>query len=690
MYKPGITILLVLQLFILSSCENPMVNYLLGEENEGRKGGTEEWIDTSEVALWNGTWYYSLKEAVEAADDGLSAASPSLIEIRRNITRSNAMGGSGITIPAGKHIRLDPYTPDTASVVISRWETGGAFFTVEAGASLGLGPAITVDGALIASSGPLVMVEGGAEFTMDGALLRRGSSSNPGNGVYVKPGSVFTMKGDARVTDTDVYAGTGCSFTIKDNAHADDVYLESGTKITADGILTTNPAARITPQAYPDTMTPLVQVLDGDIDDSDGDGVKNNEKFDITPQSVAGNAPVHWRINDSGFLYTVAAHRFAGGRNIYYLTLQDAFNDANDGTLSNFDTVTLIENIDLNAADAFDVDQGQFIRLTVPADSTYVIKRIQNATQAMFNIGHGGTLEMTAPAASKIILDGGAEWSGGGTPSGGASNSGVTSSQPLVYVGTGAYDTTFILGPNVELQNNDRRTTAGVYFDGGAVEVRGSFVMNGGRIASNRTSGNGGGIFLNNNKDARINGGSITGNDAGLSGGGIMLDYYTGKSKLTMTGGNISRNRANGKVLVFVSSSLDGYGGGIFIPGVDENASTTNRFHLEGGVIQDNTSASGKGNGIVVDLNTTGGTAPVFTIKGNPSIIGNDILLRADPFLQAPKINVSGPFSPSAPVHITLDNYTTLPMPVLGGSFGPYLSWFTAAPYHIDSFGRIY
>jgi hypothetical protein len=326
----------------------------------------------------------------------------------------------------------------------------------------------------------------------------------------------------------------------------------------------------------------------------------------------------------------------------------------------------------------------------VPADSAYIIKRIVDATQAMFNVKNGGTLEIIASAGSQLILDGGAIWSDPAGPAGGASNSGVTSNQALVYVATGFYETKFILGPNVILRNNDRKTTPGDYHNGGAIEVRGSFVMNGGLITSNRTSGNGGAVFLhNNNKDARITGGAITGNDAGLSGGGIMLGYSTGISKLIMTGGLISENRANGKISGFVSSSLGGYGGGIFIPGVD-TTSSTNSFQMTGGTIQNNISASGKGNGIVVDLNNTGGAAPVFSIGGTASLVGNDVLLHVDPSRPAPKITVNGPFNPSTAVLVTLDNYGLLPTEVLAGSFGPYLSRFTAAPYNIDSSGRIY
>jgi hypothetical protein len=240
----------------------------------------------------------------------------------------------------------------------------------------------------------------------------------------------------------------------------------------------------------------------------------------------------------------------------------------------------------------------------------------------------------------------------------------------------------------VVLQNNDRRTS-GDYFDGGAIEVEGSFVMNGGQITANRTSGSGGGIFLHNNKEALIAGGSITGNDAGRNGGGIMLNYYDGKSKLDMTGGLIGGNRANGKVPTFISASLDGYGGGIFIPGTN-TSDATNRFRMTGGVIEGNISAGGKGNGVAVDRNNTSGVAPVFILGGTASLVNNDVLLHVDSFWPPLKITVTGPFSPSTPVHITLDSYNILPMPVLTGGFGPYISKFTAAPYGIDSLGRIH
>jgi hypothetical protein len=667
-----------LLLFFLLSCENPMVNYLLGERKK-----SEEWIDTSPVALWNGTWYYSLKEVVDAVPPNLSVPP---IEIRRNITRSNAMGGNSITIPADKDIQLKPYTPDTI-VTIRRWEAGGAFFTVEPGASLALGKGMAIDGALIVSSGPLVKVEGGAFFTMeDGSLVTRGRSSVPGDGVYIEAPGTFTMEGSARVADTGVYSETGCTFIMKDNAHAADVYLETGAKITLDGILSENPVARITPAAY----TAGEEVLDGislPLDISD-----NNEKFDVTPEEpVPGwSSPRHWRVDNDGKLYITAARRFAGGLNVYYPSLQDAFDAAYGAENENdFETVTLIANIDLAGNDKVTVAAGHYICLTVPAGNTYTIKRAQNATESMFIVSIGGGLKLEAPPGTQLILDGGAVWDSG-TPAEDAVNIGVTSEQALVSVsGMYGFITKFILRSGVVLQNNDRTTG-----NGGAVESTGLFEMYGGFITSNRTAGNGGGIYFNkDNGDALLAGGSITGNDAGLSGGGIMLYLYSGKSKLTMTGGLISGNKAGGKDSVSVSSSMGGYGGGIFIPGYGSSDLTRNEFHLEGGTIRDNISASGKGNGIAIDFNNTSFYyPPEFTIKENASITGNDILLHVNSSSYSPplasKITVDGQFNPSTPVLVTLDNYATLPMPVLTGSFD--LSKFTAeSPYSIDASGRI-
>jgi hypothetical protein len=654
-------------LFPLFSCENPMVNYLLGEREK-----KEEWIDTSPVARWWDStnsvwlWYDSLKEAVDAADDGISAASPSLIEIRRNVTRSASMGDSGISLPAGKHIRLDPYTPDTASAAIRRWETGGAFFTIEYGASLALGAGITVDGALIPSSGPLVMVEAGAEFTMeDGSLVTRGKSSNPGGGVYVEWISsvlfgVFTMKGGVR---------------------ADDVYLETGAMITLDGTLGANPVTRITPAAY----TAGEQVLDGvslPLDISD-----NNEKFDVTPETVPGwDDPRHWRVDNDGKLYVAVARRFDGSQNVYYPSLQDAFDQAT-GSASSFDTVTLIANIELDSSGKTVVSPAHYINLTVPAGTTYVIKRVQDTTETMLFVDILGGLEMSAPAGSELILDGGAAWTGGsnGTPAGGAVNGGVISSRPLISVDgvTGGPYGRLILRSGVVLKNND--TTS----HGAAIEAAGYFSMYGGLITSNRTAGSGGGIFFRaNNGPAVFAGGSITNNDAGLTGGGIMLDYSGENSKLTMTGGLIRGNRAQSRGGLPISGTLGGFGGGVFIPG-----KAGNKFIMTGGTIQDNVGGTGNnGHGIVMDRSAINfSDRPTFTIEGNASIINNDVHLHVTTFNDC-FITIDGLFSPSThPIRITLDNYTTLPKRALGGSnYSPYISKFTAAPYNIDSLGRIY
>ena len=72
-------------------------------------------------------------------------------------------------------------------------------------------------------------------------------------------------------------------------AGKNNVYLESGKTITIDGSLSSNPAARITPQSYTATT-----VLTGTIT---GGSPQNYTKFTVTP-----NGSELWKINSNGCL----------------------------------------------------------------------------------------------------------------------------------------------------------------------------------------------------------------------------------------------------------------------------------------------------------------------------------------------------------------------------------------------------
>ena len=73
-------------------------------------------------------------------------------------------------------------------------------------------------------------------------------------------------------------------------AGKNNVYLESGKTITSDGCLSSNPAARITPDDYGTTQP----VLAGDITDGTP---QNYTKFTVTP-----NGTELWEIGSNGKL----------------------------------------------------------------------------------------------------------------------------------------------------------------------------------------------------------------------------------------------------------------------------------------------------------------------------------------------------------------------------------------------------
>jgi hypothetical protein len=667
-------VLAAVLLIILLSCSNPMVNYLLGDIDVRK---TEEWIDPSPVAFYNGEWYHSLKEALDQAeqDGGGTVEAPLEIELRRNAADVHAMGSSEVTIPSGLHILLKPYTTDTPSVVLRRWQGAGAFITVENGGSLTAGPSVTIDGAGIPANDSLVRIEPGGVFTLDNAELRSGRSSGPGGGVYVAaanpappvPAALFIMKGGAaRVADTDVY-------------------LETDALITLEGTQTGNPIALITPQVYSKT----VQVLDG----APAVIYNSHKKFDVTPDQPVFPGPGYWRVNDTGKLVTVVARRQEGNTTYWYQSLKEAFDAATGGSPSNLKEVTLVANIEMDADDEVRVSIGNHIRLTVPADAPYSITRIASTTKNIFYISNNNYLEIGAPAGTEFVIDGGAQWSSSPVEDG-AVNSGVTSTEALVYVeGTlnESYRGTFSMTSGAVLQNNHR--TSG---RGGGIEAQGILLIKGGSIRRNRAE-SGGGLYCGGTNPAMktISGGLIEDNDAARGGGGIMMDVEFGGTKLTMTGGEIRNNRARNKYgSIFVSSALSGFGGGVFIP----SSANANVFHMSGGLIKGNKSDSGEGNGIAMDRMTY--PEPLFFIGGSARIESDDVHLHYHVMWQDCIITIESPLTAAngeEKIPLTMSAY---PSPgstirVLGESASGLVSTnyqkFTApSPYGINSAGRLF
>ncbi|MDR1177818.1 MAG: hypothetical protein LBK64_03215 [Spirochaetaceae bacterium] len=668
-----ITVLLCVVLF--ASCENPMVNYILGERP-----------DTSPVALWNGTWYYSLQDAVDAVPPG----SPELIQIRRDITSASTMGSGGIVL-GGKNIRLEPYVPDRPRITIKRWSLGAPVFLVDSGSSLVLGNGITINGAGQVAASALVDLAPGGSFTMEGgSVVTSGRNSGPGGGVYIAPGGSFTMKDSAIVSDTDVYL-------------AYDTALSASAKIHFTGALTAFPSiARITPENYIDGL----EVLTGD---KSYGTAENYKHLDVTPDAPPawGGQLRHWRVNSAGCLENVIARRMVNGAYEYYTSLYNAFTSSpNPPSPANpFDPpipryIELVSNVDLSAVTV--VEMGYYINLSVPAGAAYTIKRTAAlASNPLIRIQQSASLTLGAPAGSALIIDGGAKWDGGGNPAGTitiSNSGGIAASAPLIEVSGASYAwAELVLNDRVFLQNNDHTAGSGSR-NGGAVFVeQGSFSMNGGTITHNRCAGSGGGIYFGPNyaNDAdlppprNIRGGRISENHAEKSGGGISLalPFSVTDVEVKMTGGEITGNRASG-LDTDASSGLTGFGGGVFIP--DVGTLRINKFIMSGGRISGNISDSGQGNGVVMD--GANNPSELFELSGAAYIdYSDDVLLH---YLAGKHcyITLNGSLSASPlRIRINLDSYPAsgLSRQVLSGTISPNLSKFEVGAGALGSNGWI-
>lgn len=143
-------------------------------------------------------------------------------------------------------------------------------FNVQAGKTLTI-QNLTLTGGKTSGSenGGGIYTEG--TITLDNCTIENCTTTGNGGGIYVA-GGTFTIKGNSKVTVA---------------SDKNDVYLANGTTITLDGSLSSNPAARITPESY----TAGTQVLDGTTMSD------NYQKFTVTP-----NGSGNWEINSEGKL----------------------------------------------------------------------------------------------------------------------------------------------------------------------------------------------------------------------------------------------------------------------------------------------------------------------------------------------------------------------------------------------------
>lgn len=197
---------------------------------------------------------------------------------------------------------------------------------------------------------------------------------------------------------------------------------------------------------------------------------------------------------------------------------------------------------------------------------------------------------------------------------------------------------------NCTLQNNKTSGNGGaVYVDGCTFEMTNSIICN-------NTAAKGAGVYVASNGIFNMNNGTISDNfatsssDASL-GGGV---YVYANGTFNMKDGSIINNSVN-----YTGTSLMGGGAGV---AVDFQTNSSGLFNMTGGKIQGNTTIGNRDYGSGVFVNgSTQEFLGIFKISGNAVVVSdNDVYLN-----YVAKITVTGELTGSTPVAtITPSSYT--------------------------------
>ena len=222
---------------------------------------------------------------------------------------------------------------------------------------------------------------------------------------------------------------------------------------------------------------------------------------------------------------------------------------------------------------------------------------------------------------------------------------------------------------NCTLQNNKTSGNGGaVYVDDGC-----TFEMTNSIIHYN-TAAKGAGVYVASNGIFNMNNGTISGNFATSSseaslGGGVYVDA---NGTFNMKDGSIINNSVN-----YTGTMLMGGGAGV---AVDFETNSSGLFNMTGGKIEGNKTIGNKDYGSGVFVNgSTQGYLGIFKISGNAVVVSdNDVYLN-----YVAKITVTGELTGSTPVAtITPSSYTEQKqvIQVEGVAFESVISKFSVTP----------
>ena len=207
--------------------------------------------------------------------------------------------------------------------------------------------------------------------------------------------------------------------------------------------------------------------------------------------------------------------------------------------------------------------------------------------------------------------------------------------------------------------------------DGGGVQgnTKAKITMTGGSISNNWTGGYGGGIALWD-AEFTMDGGEISGNEAAW-GGGVNANGASGEpSKVYITNGTISGNRAEAHL--FNGNTLQGgYGGGLCVGSGTQQ--TNSSAEISGGVISGNTAVYGGGLAVYTKnsygyntLTMSGGTVTGNSVKSGDAENGNGVYVYcvSNMFTQSEgMLRLSGNASIDTSNNVSFDfNFGTIPV----------------------------
>ena len=419
---------------------------------------------------------------------------------KNNLTAGSGAGGAGLvfcTYTKNATLTLDNCTirgNDAGSL-----SGGGVYISTNVSGErcgvLNLTNGTTVTGNT-AKSGAGIFITG-STCNVDNCTVSGNTATDGGGGIYVGSGT-FTIKGNSKVTV---------------DPNNNDVYLAIGKKITLDGSLSSNPAARITPASY----TEGTQVLDGDIS-------ANYQKFTVTP-----NGQEKWKIDDSGKL-----QKESGGTATTTVSTWTELKTAVENS-SGTDTITISGTLTATAAsDTIKVARSVTIQGTNKA--TCILDA--NSKCRIFKIVNVGALTL-----NNISLTNGK--AGGDTDGGGIDNAGslsltnvtITNCKSENGKGGAVYNAGTLNLKNTVIKNCMAPGDSG----GGIYHVSGTAELDGATIEACSSKQSGGGIYnvgtltLKNNttiKNCKVT--DLTGDGGGgicnITGASATLDTVSIKS----------------------------------------------------------------------------------------------------------------------------------------------------------------